>query len=101
MKTFLFLFSRLRLNKLQSHYDKNGVTPRIHGNTHRAPKHTTNMEVTNMASIHALPLPGRNPTNKDERFLLLPCDITKAYVYRKYRDACTEEHTIPFQRRKF
>ena len=91
--------------------------------------------ITDMASIHALPLPGRNPTNKDERFLLLPCDITKAYVYRKYtlfllppslppslslstlflllhllilytstsssRDACTEEHTIPFQRRKF
>ena len=57
--------------------------------------------ITNMASIHVLPLPGRNPTNKDERFLLLPCDITKTYVYRKYRDACTEEHTIPFQRRKF
>ena len=111
MKTFLFLhtISRLRLNNLQSHYDKNGVTPRIHGNTHRAPKHTTSMKdtkkavsfITNMASIHALPLAGRNPTNKDERFLLLLYDITKAYVYRKYRDACTEEHTIPFQRRKF
>ena len=55
----------------------------------------------NMASVHALPLPGRYPTNKDEQYLLLPCDITKAYVYRKYGDACTEEHTIPFQRRMF
>jgi len=57
--------------------------------------------ITNMASIHALPLPGRNRTNKDERYLLLPCDITKAFVYRKYKEACEEEQTKAFKRRKF
>ena len=111
MKTFSFLYSisRSRLNNPQAHYNKYGVTSCIHGNTHRAPKHTASMEdtkrvvtfITNMAAIHALPLPGRKCTNQDERYLLLPSDMTIAFVYRKYRDACAEDGVSPFQRRKF
>ena len=98
MKTFLFLhsISRFRLNNIQTHYDRNGVTPRIHANTHCAPKHTASMEdtkravtfITNVAAVQALPLPGRNRTNKDERYLLLPSDMTKAFVFKKYEAAC-------------
>ena len=71
---------------------------RFHGNTQHAPKHTATMEDTrgavtfiiNMAAVHGLPLPGRNRTNKDERYLLLPSDMTKAFVYRKYSEQkCT------------
>ena len=57
--------------------------------------------ITNMAAIHALPLPGRNPTNKDECYLLLPSDINKAFVHRRYKEACAEDGCNPFQRRKF
>ena len=106
MKTFLFLHSvsRFRLNNLQIHYDKYGVTPRLHGPIHIATMEDTRRAVafiTNMAAVHALPLPGRNRTNKDERYLLLPSDMTKAFVYRKYNDACTQDSVVPFQRRKF
>ena len=48
----------------KTHYDRNGVTPRIHANTHCAPKHTASMDdtqravtfITNMAAVRALPL---------------------------------------------
>ena len=81
------------------------VLPHIH----RALKHTASMEdtqravtfITNMAAVHALPLPGRNRTNKDERYLLLPSDLTKAFIFKKYEAACTKDHVVPFKRRKF
>ena len=87
MITFLFLHSISRF-RLQMHYNRNGVTPRIHANTHCAPKHTASMEdtqravtfITNVAALHALSLPGRNRTNEDECYLLLPSDMTKAFV---------------------
>ena len=111
MKTFLFLhsISHSHLNHLQAHYNTYGVTPRVYGNTHHAPKHTASMEdtnravifVPNMVAVHALPLPGQNHTNKDEQYLLLPSDMTKAFVYWKYRNACDKEGVSPFQRRKF
>ena len=70
---------------------ENGVTPRVHANTRRVPKHTASIEdtqqavnfITNTAAVHALPLPGRNRTNKDERYLLLPSDMTKDFVFRQ------------------
>ena len=81
----------------------------IHANTHCAPKHTASMEdtqravsfITNMAAVHALPLPGRNRTNRDERYLLLPSDMMKAFVFKKYEAACAQDHAVAFKRRKF
>ncbi len=111
MKLFLHLhgISRSRMNELQHHYDTCGITPRIHGNTKRRPKHGASYEDTtnavtfieNFASLHAMPLPGRQRGNFDEKYLLLPSDMNKTYVHKKYIEACIEDMKQPFKRRKF
>ena len=49
----------------------------------------------------ALPVPGRLPNFKDERFLLLPTDMTKAEVYQRYKKVCEKDEKVPFSRTKF
>ena len=109
IKTFLFLHgvSHHRYENLCRHYSRHGVTPRRHGNLGRSPKHALSLAQTqsivlflcNFASVHALPLPGRVPGNFDERYVLLPSDMSKRFVYRKYEEACSLEKCV--SRRKF
>ena len=41
------------------------------------------------ARAHGLPLPGRLPGHRDEA-VALPSDVTKVFMYGKYRAACDE-----------
>ena len=91
LKLFLHLhgISRSRMTTLLHHYDtcSCAISPRIHGNTKRRPKHGASFEDTtravtfikNFAAIHAMPLPGRQRGNRDEKYLLLPSDKCKAF----------------------
>ena len=55
----------------------------------------------NFATVHALLLPDRVPGNFDERRVLLPSDISKQFVYRKYKEACLESLDRCVCRRSF
>ena len=53
----------------------------------------------NFATVH--PLPDRVPGNFDERCVLLPSDMSKRFVYRKYKEACRESLDRCVCRRSF
>ena len=98
---FLFIhgIGSRRLKKLISHYDENGLCLRTHGNARERPHNQTDgREVEKIKSFiekfadnHAMPLPGRLPTNKDYQVMLLPSDMSKSAVYRFYVRACESE----------
>ena len=68
-----------------------------HGNTGRLPKNTCTFEqvqavktfIENYARAHGLPVPGRLPNTKN-KVLLLPSDMSKMFVFRKYTEATSE-----------
>ena len=94
LKTFLFLhyIGKKRFRNLVKHFQKNGIAPRIHGNTRRRPWNASSLHnkeqavalIKNFAEIHGLPLPGRMPKFHDYNIMLLPTDASKASVYREY-----------------
>ena len=107
--TFLFMHAvgPKHFKNLVAHFTQNGLTPRRHGNTKHLPANTVPFSVTNdvvqfitnFATLHALPLPGRIPgLYSDEKALLLPSEMSKRFVYREYCKACTY---VPVGRRKF
>lgn len=111
-ETFLFVHQMgpKRYKNLVAHFDKDGLVSRVHGNTKQLPANIISLETTksvyhfieNFATIHALPLPGRLPSQfSDEKALLLPTHMTKRFVYREYRLACTKNREVPVGRRKF
>ena len=113
LKTFLFVHtaSVKRYCNLVKHYRTNSpaIQTRSHGNFGRKSYKVASLSsvedalqfIKNTASAMALPVPGRLPNFKDERFLLLPTDLTKAEVYRRYTKACEKDEKIPFIRTKF
>ena len=113
LKTFLFVHSvsDKRYRHLVEHYRENNpeVKTRRHGNSRKSSHKAASMEsvedalqfIKNTASAVALPLPGRMPNFKYERFLLLPTDMTKAEVHRRYVKACEQDGRKPFSRTKF
>lgn len=112
-KTFLFVhaISDKRYRNLVEHYRTSSLTvqTRSHGNFGSKSYKAASLSsvehalqfIKNTASAMALPVPGRLPNFKDERFLLLPTDMTKAEVYRQYRKACEQSEKVSFSRTKF
>ena len=109
--TFLFVHSvgSKHFNNLVAHFNHAGLSLRMHGNVKCLPANTIPFSTTehvvqfilNFATVHALPLPGRLPGQfSDEKALLLPSDMLKRYVYRKYCAALPTEEK-PISRRKF
>lgn len=94
---------------LVDHYKTSGVAPRMHGLSGKSPPNTTSLErtssmlqfVKNLASSISLPLPGQIPNFRDERVQLLPTDMSKMEVYRKYCRAAEKEGTQPNGRSTF
>lgn len=96
MKTFLFLHNihRYRFYSLVKHYRKNGLTLRVHGNAKRLPSSTCSPEtvervikfIRNVAEEQALILPGRVPGFKRIDVKLLPSNLTKHALWRRYAD---------------
>ena len=110
--TFMFAHAigTKHFKNLVTHFNQNGLTPRTHGNSKRLPANTVPLSVSkdivqfisNFATVHALPLPGRMPgVFSDEKALLVPSSMSKWYVYRQYEQACREKGEIPVGRRKF
>ena len=95
---FLFLYgiTDFRFRALQKHYGQHGLTPPIHGNTKRLPKHALTVEqvkgvvsyIYNYAETHALVLPVRIPGYKQTDIKLLPCSTTKHKVWEEYTAGC-------------
>ena len=104
--TFLFLhcISHNRYLRVSELYTKEGLTVSKHGNSGRVPKHTCTFEqinavktfIENYASAHGLPVPGRLANTKD-KVLLLPSDMSKMFVFRKYDEASVH----PVRKSKF
>jgi len=99
-KSFLFLhcMSHVRFDNLMSHYKEFGLCTRTHGNNKCQPAHTFSFNdishlttfITNFARAHGSCLPGRVPGHRD-KVMILPADITKVFVYSKYKQACVEK----------
>ena len=96
--TFLFLYTlslKCYRNLLQ-HVCHNGIVPRVHGNYHKVPHNRIPFDdiqaivtyLRNLATTHAISLPGRVPGHKDKA-LLLPSHMSKRSVYRQYMEACS------------
>ncbi len=101
-KSFMFLhnISEKRYKNLCKHFDKNGLTPRVHGNTGRRPVRSFGPEterhalvfIEHYAAVHAMPMPGRMPNIRDYSVMMLPSDTTKAGLWEQYKQACEESN---------
>lgn len=87
-----------KLTALIKAYKLNGVEPRNHKNSKKAPAHallfrdTRNIVdfIINYAEVHSIQLPGRTPTHwKSDDVKLLPTNCTKKTVYDEYVKAAT------------
>lgn len=100
--TFLFChgIGKFKLNSIAASLDKDGLKPRIHGNTGKTPKHALSLtDVQRISQFlkeytlkNGLPLPGRQPnysTRGDKVLLLLPSDKTKSDIWELYNQAAT------------
>ncbi|XP_033096656.1 uncharacterized protein LOC117100916 [Anneissia japonica] len=98
---FIHMMSDKTLTALVKHYLSNGIelkTKRSGGcgnNTRKfsGEDHKRAVEfITGYAEVHALVIPGRVPGFKsaDPRTRLLPCNVTKAKVWRLYKKALQE-----------
>ena len=56
--------------------------------------------IKNIANTHGLPLPDRLP-NHEQKVLLLPSDMSKVDVYRRYKEACNDGNFSAVGRSKF
>ena len=98
MKTFLFLhcLQNFRFYSLVKHYRKNGLTLRTHGNAKRLPSSSSSAEtveqvvkfINNIAEEQALLLPRRVPGFKRIDVKLLPSNLTKHGLWKRYADIC-------------
>lgn len=106
---FIHAISHKRLEQLMIHHSGCGLSPRQHKNKGRVASNATDERtikeikqfIENYAAIHAMPLPGRLPSYRDYRVMLLPSDITKAFVYRQFKAACEAKSVTPVCRRTF
>jgi len=98
-KTCLFLhcLQSYRFHSLVKHYRKNGLTLRTHGNLKRLPSSTSSTEtveqvvkfIKNVAEEQALLLPRCVPGFTRIDVKLLPSNLTKHSLWKKYFDICT------------
>lgn len=87
-----------RYKNLCKHFDTQGFTPRRHGKTGKCAANAFSLSdernvinfITNFADYNAMPLPGRMPKMKDYTVMMLPSDVTKSNLWRKYTQACVD-----------
>ena len=104
MFQFLHGIGIKRLKNLTKAVKENGLTPRVHGNTKRKPKHALSYTTTefvvrflfNYAEQNALVLPGRVPGYSRTDIQLLPSSVSKRAVWRVYREAVGTVHAVAY-----
>ena len=87
-----------RYKNLCKHYDRNGFGTRRHGNVGKSSHNAFAISdeqnvikfISNYADYNAMPLPGRMPKMKDYTVMMLPSDVTKSNLWRRYSKACAE-----------
>ena len=98
--TFLFMLdiSKKLYTTIASHFVRNGVSTRRHGNTNRLPSNTPSKEasehikkfVGNFAEVHGVCLPGRDPHRRDEKNVLIASNLSKSSIYNFYKESCSK-----------
>ena len=102
MFQFIHAVGKKRLRNLMGSVKENGLTPRVHGNAKRRPKHALLLSSTeyvvrflySYAEQHALLLPGRIPGYSCTDIQLLPSSVSKRAVWRVYHEAAEGANTI-------
>ena len=102
MFCFLHGVGEKRLKNLTKSLKRNGLCPRVHGNTNKRPKHALSFSSTeyvvrflfSFAEQHALLLPGRIPGYSRDDLQLLPSSTSKRAVWKVYHEAAEAESTI-------
>ena len=102
MFTFLHGVGKKRMRNLIEHVKVEGLSPRVHGNTCRKPKHSLSLTsiqyvvrfLHTYAEQHALLLPGRIPGYSRTDIQLLPSSLSKRKVWDTYRVAAAEVSDI-------
>ena len=92
---FMHSISQDRLTALIQHYKQSGVTPRIHKNAKKPPKHSYSYEdrksvldfIVNFTEVNGIELPGRTPKHWITKGKLLPTNCTKKSVFELYKKA--------------
>ena len=97
LQMFLFLHSigSKRLKNLFTSFQKQGILPRVHGNSKRLPPHTLSFSsvehvvsfIVNYAEENSILLPGRIPGYKACDMKLLPSSNSKKEIWRFYETA--------------
>ena len=90
------------LRNLSSWLTDSGISPRVHGNTKRLPKHALKLRdveyivrfLLSYAEQHALLLPGRVPGYARDDIQLLPSCMSRRDVWKNYKRAAEEDPTI-------
>ena len=98
-KTFLFLHNvgSSRFKAIKSHYLSQGLVPRIHGNSGKAPSHALVLKdvegiisfVLQYVETNGILLPGRVPGYKRDDIQLLPSSTTERAVWNLYEDSAS------------
>ena len=102
-KTFLFLHTvgKKRLRNLALSLRENGLTPRVHGNSRKQPKHSLSFQsieyvvrfLLTYSEQNAL-LPGRIPSYSRSDVKLLPSSVSKRGIWRVYHSAAQSRDSI-------
>ena len=109
--TFLFLHSIGvdRYKNIKASFEHNGISPRVHGNTSRLPKHSFSVEtvrhvvqyILTYAEANAILLPGRIPGYKRSDVQLLPSNTTKRALWTSYQAAAVTAGQRPVRYSSF
>ena len=102
MFRFLHGIGIKRFKNLLKSLKENGLSPRVHGNTNRKPKHALSYASTEYvirflltyAEQHALLLPGRIPGYSHSDIQLLPSSVSKQSVWRVCHEAAEAIDTV-------
>ena len=90
------------LRNLSSWLTDSGISPWVHGNTKRLPKHALKLRdveyivrfLLSYAEQHTLLLPGRVPGYARDDIQLLPSCMSRRDVWKEYKRAAEEDPTI-------
>lgn len=101
---FVYNIGKKRYENLIKHFDEHGLAPYVHISTGKTPNRSNVLSVTEIQKIVdfirtfaervAVPLPGRLPQFRDYKVMKLPSVETKRSVYKRYKDAATDDPTI-------
>ena len=95
---FIHCLKKDKLESLISHLKQHGVSPRIHKNKSKLPRHSLKFAeirqvvsfIVNYSEQNAIILPGRHPRHWITDAQLLPTSCTKRSIYNMYKNAATE-----------